>query len=172
MKGDIYIMDENTPVQQNTDPRQSCLKLMNTLLATLTVFEREVKMAHWNLKSESFRDDHLFLDVVHDDVCECIDTLAEEIRKGDFYPAATLAQCLQNSTIQELQSVGPCTKAMAFNMLATGLNAVRVLADSLSTMADESKFWTIQDVANGILSKMNHHLYFVKNTILDDDEDD
>ena len=164
-------MDENNITTQ-ADPRQGCLELMNKLLADLTVFERNVKIAHWNLKSKSFRDDHLFLDIVHDDVCECIDTLAEEIRKGDFYPAATLTQCLQNSTVQELQSAGPCSKAMAFNMLATGLNAVRVLADALSTMADENKFWTIQDVANGILSKMNHHLYFVKNTIVDDDEDD
>ena len=167
-------MDENNVVatQPVANPREGCLALMNKLLASLTVFERNVKIAHWNLKSESFRDDHLFLDVVHDDVCECIDTIAEEIRKGDFYPDATLTQCLQNSTVQELQSAGPCTKAMAFGMLMTDLNAVRVLADALSTMADENKFWTIQDVANDILSKMNHHLYFVKNTIVDDDDED
>ena len=167
-------MDENNVVatQPVANPREGCLALMNKLLATLTIFERNVKVAHWNLKSESFRDDHLFLDVVHIDVCECIDTVAEEIRKGDFYPTATLTQCLQNSTVQELQSAGPCTKAMAFGMLTTGLNAVRVLADALSTMADENKFWTIQDMANDILSKMNHQLYFVKNTIVDDDDED
>ena len=167
-------MDENNvTAQPAANPREGCLALMNKILATLTVFERNVKVAHWNLKSEAFISEHTWLDTVHDDVCECIDTVAEEIRKGDFYPTATLTQCLQNSTVQELQSAGPCTKAMAFGMLMTGLNAVRVLADALSTMADENKFWTIQDMANDILSKMNHHLYFVKNTIVDDgDEDD
>lgn len=167
-------MDENNVVatQPVANPREGCLALMNKLLATLTVFERNVKVAHWNLKSESYISEHIWLDTVHDDVCECIDTVAEEIRKGDFYPTATLTQCLQSSTVQELQSAGPCTKAMAFGMLMTDLNAIRVLADALSTMADENKFWTIQDVANGVLSKMNHHLYFVKNTIVDDDDED
>lgn len=167
-------MDENnaTATQPVANPREGCLALMNKLLATLTVFERNVKVAHWNLKSEAFISEHTWLDTVHDDVCECIDIVAEEIRKGDFYPTATLTQCLQNSTVQELQSAGPCTKAMSFGMLMTDLNAVRVLADALSTMADENKFWTIQDIANDILSKMNHHLYFVKNTIVDDDDED
>ncbi len=166
-------MDENNIIVQPTDnPREECLELMNKLLAALTIFERNVKIAHWNLKSATFQDDHVWLDTVHDDVCECIDTIAEEIRKGDFYPHATLTMCLQNSSIQETDSSGPCTKAAMFNMLTIGLNAVRVLADQLSTKADENKFWTIQDVANGILSKMNHHLYFVKNTIIDDDDED
>ena len=133
-------MDENnvTAAQPVANPREGCLALMNKLLATLTVFERNVKVAHWNLKSESYISEHIWLDTVHDDVCECIDTVAEEIRKGDFYPTATLTQCLQNSTVQEIQSAGPCTKAMAFGMLMTDLNAVRVLADALSTMADEN----------------------------------
>ena len=167
-------MDGNsttTPVAAQPNPREGCLALMNKLLATLTVFERNVKIAHWNYRSADFYLIHPMLDTIHDDVCECIDTIAEEIRKGDFYPVATLTQCIQNSAIPEIVCPGPCTKAMTFAMLRVDLTEIRKLADALSTLADENKFWTIQDVANGILSKMNHHMYFVKNTVVEPDKD-
>ena len=158
-------MDENTPVQQNTDPKQSCLKLMNTLLATLTVFEREIKMAHWNYMATDFVMVHPWLDTVHDDVCKSIDDVAEEIRKSLCFPQGTLQECLTNSAIQPTMTPGPCTKESAFAMLIMDLTKIRELADALSTMADENKFWTVQDLANSILSKMSHHMYFVKNTV-------
>ena len=172
-------MDENNVVatQPVANPREGCLALMNKLLATLTVFEREVKMAHWNYMATDFVSIHPWLDTVHDDVCECIDDIAEEIRKGLFFPQGTLQECLTNSEIKPTIMPGPCTKEMTFAMLVVDLSKIRELADALSTMADENKFWTIQDLANGILSKMNHHMYFVKNTVNtskndDDDEDD
>ena len=166
-------MDENNVVatQPVANPREGCLALMNKLLATLTVFERNVKMAHWNYVSSDFVSVHVWLDTVHDDVCECIDDVAEEIRKGLYFPQASLQECLNNSAVEPFTCPGPCTKAMAFAMLLIDLTEIRKLADALSTMADENKFWTIQDLANGILSKMNHHMYFVKNTVVEADED-
>ena len=98
-------------------------------------------------------------------MCDCIDDIAEEIRKGLFFPQGTLQECLANSAIEPTMTPGPCTKEAAFAMLVMDLTKIRELADALSTMADENKFWTIQDLANGILSKMNHHMYFVKNTV-------
>lgn len=169
-------MDENNitnPAQPN--PREGCLALMNKLLATLTVFEREVKMAHWNYMDTDFVSIHPWLDTIHDDICECIDDVAEEIRKGLFFPQGTLQECLTNSVIKPTVMPCPCTKSSTFAMLVIGLTEIRKLADELSTMADENKFWTIQDLANGIVSKMNHHMYFVKNTARpssDDDDDD
>lgn len=170
MKGDS-IMDENTPIQTTTDPKQECLALMNKLLATLTVFERNVKILHWNYQYKDFVSVHPWLDDVHDDVCECIDTIAEEIRKGDFFPDATLQQCIENTGTPQINSNVRYDHKETFNVLARGLSSIRVLADMLSTKADENKFWTIQDVANGILSKMNHHMYFVKGSFKQDDDD-
>ena len=145
-------MDENTGM---TDPRQGCLELMNKLLAALTIFERNVKIAHWNYIDIDFISVHVWLDTVHDDVCECIDDVAEEIRKGGFFPNASLQACLNNNPgIHPEESAGPSTKVMTFTMLNIGLTEIRKLADELSTMADENKFWTIQDLANSILSKM------------------
>jgi DNA-binding ferritin-like protein len=170
MKGDMCFMDENTPVQ-NTNPREACLKLMNTLLASLTVFERNVKILHWNYQSADFVSVHPWLDDIHDDVCECIDAVAEEIRKGDFFPNATLTGCVEVSSIQQLDSEVAYSHDATFRALVNGLNSIRSLADMLSTMADENKFWTIQDMANDILKRMNHHTYFVKNTLTGTTED-
>lgn len=158
------MMDENNP---QINPVDSCINILNVLLASLTIFERNVKISHWNYKSNiDFISVHVWLDTVHDDICESIDIVAEEIRKADRYPKATLQQCIENSVISQIDSSTECSKDMTFNSLAIGLMEIRKLADQLSTMADENKFWTVQDVANGILSKMSHHLYFVKNTIV------
>ena len=162
-------MDEQNVIQNpvdSGDARQGCLVLMQKLLAGLTVFERNVKIAHWNYQDYDFISVHVWLDGVHDNVCEAIDAVAEEIRKGDFYPDATLSRCVENSPVAPIESAGPCTKVMTFTMLTMGLVNLRKLCDELSTMADENKFWTIQDLANGILSKLNQHMYFVKNTTM------
>lgn len=164
MKGDKCAMDENTPVQQNTDPRQACLELMNKLLATLTIFERNVKILHWNYHDYDFFSIHKSLDDIHDTACEHIDTIAEEIRKGDFYPNAMLNQCIENSSIESISSAVLYDHVQTMSILLVNIDAIRKLADALSTLADDNKFWTIQDMANDILSDMNHHRYFVKNT--------
>ena len=149
------------------DPRNGCLELMNKLLAALTIFERNVKIAHWNYIDIDFVSVHPWLDTIHDDACECIDAVAEEIRKGGFFPQASLQACLNNCpNIHPEESAGPYNKVMVFTMLTMDITEIRKLVDALSTMADENKFWTIQDLANSILSKMNHHMYFVKNTTM------
>ena len=170
----MQTMDENNVVatQPVANPREGCLALMNKLLASLTVFERNIKLAHWNYQSSvDFISVHTWLDTVHDDVCDAIDDVAEEIRKGLYFPQAALQDCINNSAVPPFTCPGPCTKKMAFAMLLIDLTEIRKLADALSTMADENKFWTIQDLANGILSKMNHHMYFVKGSFKQDDDD-
>ena len=157
-------MDENNP---QINPVDSCINILNVLLASLTVFERNVKIAHWNYRDHDFTTSHRLLDEIHDDICECVDAVAEEIRKGDRFPDADLATCLGKSLVAPVTGAEPFNKAKTFAMLQVGLFNIRKVADDLSTMADENKFWTIQDLANDILKKTNHHLYFVKNTVVE-----
>ena len=159
------MMDENNP---QINPVDSCINILNVLLASLTIFERNVKIAHWNYQSSiDFIQTHVWLDTVHDDICESIDAVAEEIRKADRFPDADLATCLGKSLVAPVTGAEPFNKAKTFSMLQVGLFNIRKIADDLSTMADENKFWTIQDLANDILKKTNHHLYFVKNTVVE-----
>ena len=156
-------MDENEVVQG--EDRTKCTELLNTLLASLTVFERNVKILHWNYSGVDFVSVHPWLDGIHDDVCKHIDAVAEEIRKGGFFPAAELNRCIEASSVAAINASVPYGNAETMKVLMTQISAVMNIADALSTEADERKFWTTQDMANSILSDLSHHRYFVANSL-------
>lgn len=153
-------------MEQNVQPdRTRCSELLNLLLCSLTVFERNVKIMHWSYQGTDFISVHNWLDTVHDDVCECIDSVAEEIRKGGQFPKATLNEALELSKVMMLSSSRTYGNVDVMGTLKIQIDALRVLADELSTDADKNGFWTIHDLSNDVLRRLNHHRYFVVNSI-------
>ena len=152
---------DNEQIQQNETSTR-----LNTLGCSMTVMRRNVKILHWNYRDHDFVSIHPWLDTVYDELSECIDTIYEELRKGGFDIKATLTETLQNSKIAELPAGSVVYKnSETFGALSIMLSSIRKQADDLATYAEENHFWTVHDMAVGILNKCNHINYFVKNSL-------
>lgn len=146
------------------DAVQQAALMLTQLGHTLTVAQRDLKILHWNYRDSNFTSVHPWIDEVRSDLDGFIDDVYEEIRKGGYFPEAKLSQALEESKVKEIPSDRLYDCSTTMKVMHEIITEIRVEADSLSTFADTNKLWTVQDLANGILTSCSKTNYFIVNS--------
>ncbi len=108
--------------------KKEILKKMNKYLSDSAVMYIKLHNFHWNINGMQFKGVHEYLEVLYDTFTANLDEIAELIRMNGEYPAASMKEYLELSTIKELPSVKVGIK-----------EAMEVVLEDLKTLDNEAK---------------------------------
>lgn len=77
------------------------VEALNQLIADATVFYQKVRHYHWNVEGRHFFELHARFEALYTDWADVIDDLAERVRALGGRPLHTLANVLENTTLEE-----------------------------------------------------------------------
>jgi starvation-inducible DNA-binding protein len=121
-------MKQNTRTKQNVkaiaadigiddNNKQQLYTILSESVGTLTVFRQMLLGYHWNVKGSMFTILHSLFGEQYDAIGAAIDIFAERIRQIGLIAPTTLAQCLELSTVEEIEPVSDANEMVA-NVLA------------------------------------------------------
>jgi len=78
------------------------LNLIQSYLSNLAVLNVKLHNIHWNVVGPQFVEVHNFTESVYDELFESFDQVAELLKMKGLMPLSTMAEYLENATIQEV----------------------------------------------------------------------
>lgn len=111
-------------------------KLLQQYLSNLAVLNVKLHNIHWNVVGKNFVRVHNFTEEIYDQVFEDFDAVAELLKMKDQMPLSTMAEYLENATIEEV-------KAKDFSIMESleitkkDLESMKELAVEIRNTADE-----------------------------------
>lgn len=104
--------------------RQPIVDALNTLLASFTDLQAQVKNAHWNVKGEESFAHHKLFDALYEPLGEIIDDVAERVATLGGYAQGTLAMAYTGTALPPLPET-----------IVGGMALIEALTNSYATMA-------------------------------------
>lgn len=103
------------------------VEALNQLVADATVFYQKVRHYHWNVEGRYFFELHARFEALYTDWADVIDDLAERVRVLGGRPLHTLANMLENATLEEDPTTPDGVEMM--RRLATDLERIHAAID-------------------------------------------
>lgn len=111
------------------------IKELNTLLATLQVFNQGIHTIHWQLTGAKFFEYHAVTNSLYEDITGDIDAVAERIKMLDGDPLLTFSEYVKETKVPEFESQGDWSKGSEF--VTRALKVVINLLNKAVTSAKE-----------------------------------
>ena len=118
------------------------LEKLNKYLADTGVMYIKLHNLHWNIYGKQFKSVHEYLEALYDTFTENMDAIAELIRMHGEYPAASLADFLELSSIKELASE-KIDIQKALSLVLEDLKALDKDAKEIRSLADEDDIFDV-----------------------------
>ncbi len=115
---------------------------LNKYLSDTAVMYIKLHNLHWNISGMQFKGVHEYLEALYDAFTENMDAIAELIRMHGEYPAASMADYQNISSIKELPSTKIEIKK-ALSIVLEDLQALDQEAKEIRTAADEKDAFDI-----------------------------
>jgi DNA-binding ferritin-like protein len=126
---------------------------LKNLLADLVGFYFRAHGYHWNVTGEDFAQYHALFGEIYADVYGSVDPLAENIRKLGGFPAVSLKEYAESSSLAGSELVGGSPKALAADLLMANESLVEELKAVFSLMDASNE----QGVADFIAGRIDSH---------------
>ncbi|MCK9218016.1 MAG: DNA starvation/stationary phase protection protein [Firmicutes bacterium] len=110
--------------------------LLQKYLANLGVLIVKLHNIHWNVVGNRFMRIHTFTEEIYDEMFENYDAVAELLKMKDVMPLSTMAEYLEQSSIEEIKAKDFTVKE-SLEIVKKDLEAMRVLATEIRNTADE-----------------------------------
>ena len=119
--------------------RQEVVKLLQPVLANLSVIYTKTRNYHWNLTGPRFHTLHLFLEEQYKALGEAADEVAERIRSVGGFAIGTLQEFIEKSVLKEEPGVRPPVDLMIANLLADHETIIKGLREDIDKCDDDLK---------------------------------
>ena len=117
--------------------RQEVVKLLQPVLANLSVIYTKTRNYHWNLTGPRFHTLHLFLEEQYKALGEAADEVAERIRSVGGFSIGTLQEFIENSVLKEEPGVRPPADLIIANLLADHETIIKGLREDIDKCDDD-----------------------------------
>jgi len=138
---------------------------LNKYLADTGVLYIKLHNFHWNIYGMQFKGVHEYLESLYDGFTENMDAIAELLRMHDEYPAASMADFLKMSTIEELPSEKIDIKK-ALTLVMEDLIAMDLQAKDIRKAADEEDAFDIVAMMEDHCADYQKTLWFIRSMLV------
>lgn len=126
--------------------------ILNKLLADEHVLYMKIRNAHWNIEGPDFHAQHLFFEIIYDEIAEVIDEIAERTRAIGHYAVGTLKQYLELTQLTELKYTKNDSQGYIKELLGDFESIIISLREQITIVEDHNDAGT-EDFLVGILEK-------------------
>lgn len=110
--------------------------LLQKYLSNLAVLNVKLHNIHWNVVGNQFMDVHNFTEEIYDQLFADFDEVAELLKMKDIVPLSTVAEYLENTTIEEVKGKDFSVKE-SHEIVKKDLETMKALATDIRNTADE-----------------------------------
>lgn len=133
---------------------------MNEYVANLHIWNVKLHNMHWNVVGERFVAIHNFTEELYDDVFAKFDDVAEQLKIQGSQPAASVADYLKLSTMEELP-VKDYSSLEVVKILKADLEQVKQLVIDIRAIADEEGDFSTVAMMEEHADAYSKHLWFI-----------
>lgn len=137
---------------------------LNKYLADTAVMYIKLHNFHWNIFGMQFKGVHEYLESLYDGITENMDAIAELIRMYDEYPAASMAEYLKLSSIEEVSSEKIEIKK-ALSIVLEDLTALDAEAKDIRATADKDGLFDIVTMMEDHCTDFQKSIWFITSTL-------
>ena len=131
--------------------RQEVVKLLQPVLANLSVIYTKTRNYHWNLTGPRFHTLHLFLEEQYKALGEAADEVAERIRSVGGFSIGTLREFIDHSVLKEEPGVRPPADLIIANLLADHETIIKGLREDIDQCDDDLEDTGTADFLTGLM---------------------
>ena len=91
---------EDNALRLDKKKAEQIIEALNTDLADAYVLYHQLHKHHWNVEGAEFRDIHVFLQEVYEDVEAAADEIAERLQAIGGVPHASMSTLVENATVE------------------------------------------------------------------------
>lgn len=135
-------------------------KNLNVYLSNLAVLNVNLHNIHWNVVGKQFVRVHTYTEEIYDELFEAYDAVAELLKMKGVLPLSTVAEYLENSTIEEVKAKD-FTVRESLEIVKSDLETMRALASEIRNDADgEGDFETVA-LFEDYVASFSKNIWFV-----------
>lgn len=138
---------------------------LNKYLADTGVMYIKLHNLHWNIYGAQFKAVHEYLEELYDGFTENMDTVAELIRMHGEYPAASLADFLKISDVNELPTQKVAVKE-ALSIVLEDLKALDKEAKEIRSTADEDDLFDVVAMMEDHCANYQKTIWFISSMLV------
>ena len=140
------------------------LESIQKYLSNTVVLNIKLHSIHWNVVGPKFMDIHNFTETFYDKLFSDLDEVAELLKMKKEMPLSTMAEYLENATIEELQAKD-FTAQESLEIIKKDMELMKELATDIRNVADtEGDFETVATF-EGYVSYYSKNLWFVESML-------
>jgi DNA-binding ferritin-like protein len=158
---------EESALRMDTDKAEQIIDALNSDLADTYVAYHQVKKHHWNVEGAEFRDLHVYLGEVADDLEEAADEFAERVQALGGVPLSGGATYEEHATVEpEGQDVYDVRTSIHNDMVMLGdmIERLRGHVAMLEDMGD----YTSGEIVRRNLETVEEHTHHFEHYLEDD----
>lgn len=137
---------------------------LNKYLSDTAVMYIKLHNIHWNISGMQFKSVHEYLEELYDAFTENMDAIAELIRMYGEYPAASLAEYLNISTVKELDSEKLAIKE-ALAIVLEDLKMLNKAAKEIRETADEDDLFDVVAMMEEHCANYQKTIWFISSML-------
>jgi starvation-inducible DNA-binding protein len=137
---------------------------LNKHLADTGVMYIKLHNLHWNVAGTQFKAVHEYLEALYDSFTENMDEIAELMRMHGEYPAASMVDFLNITSIKELGSEKFEVKK-ALSIVLDDLKALNKEAVEIRSMADEDDVFDVVAMMEDLSGFYQKTIWFISSTL-------
>ena len=131
--------------------RQEVVKLLQPVVANLSVIYNKTRNYHWNLTGPRFHPLHLFLEEQYKALGKAADAVAERIRSIGGFSIGTLQEFVAMSVLKEEPGVRPPADLMIANLLSDHETIIKGLREDIDKCDDDLHDTGTADFLTGLM---------------------
>ncbi len=136
----------------------------NKYLADIAVSYIKIHNLHWNVVGPQFKAVHEYLETIYDAYAGILDEVAEIIKMNGAYPAASLKEYLELSTVSEL-GAQDCKVENAVKALLENLKFLRDEALALRKAAADEDAFALANTLEDHIGNYDKNIWFLESML-------
>lgn len=144
------------------------IKSLNMYLANLAVLNIKVHNLHWNVVGREFKAVHKMTEKIYKELQFQFDAVAEAMKMQGELPMASMAEYLENSTIEELES-RDYSVGEILDILDEDCDKIIDLALEIRHEADEADNFMIVNMFEEYLMGFYKRSWMIKSMLADEE---
>lgn len=134
--------------------------LLQKYLSNLAVLNVKLHNIHWNVVGSQFLDVHNFTEEIYDGLFEKFDEVAELLKTKNVMPLSTMAEYLENASIEEVKAKDFTVKE-SYEIVKKDLEIMRDLATEIRNTADEEGDFETVAMFEDYVADLSKNIWFL-----------
>ncbi|ABW18381.1 Dps family protein [Alkaliphilus oremlandii] len=140
------------------------LDLLQRYLSNLAVLNVKFHNIHWNVVGNQFMQIHNFTEEVYNKFFEDLDEVAELLKMKNATPLSTMAEYLDNATVEEVKAKDFSIKE-SLEVVKNDMVSMKELALEIRNMADEENDFETVAVFEGYVAYFSKNIWFLNSML-------